>query len=47
MHSMDIVCYLPENQDFGADKNTHEYDKLCYPHCSVHGTEYNPSLSLR
>ena len=47
MHSMNIVCYLPENQNFGADKNTHEHDELFYPHCGVYDTEYNPSLSLR
>jgi len=47
MHSMDIVCYMPENQDSGANKNTHKHDELCYPHHGIHGTEYDPNLSLR
>ena len=47
MHSINIVCYVPENQDSGADKNTHKHDELCHPHCGVHGIEYDPSLLLR
>jgi len=47
MHSINIMYYIPENQDSGADKNTYKHDELCYPHHSIHSTEYNPNLLLR
>ena len=47
MQSMNIMYYMPKNQDSGADKNTHKHDELCYPYHSIHSAEYDPNLSLR
>ena len=48
MRGTDIVYYLPENEDAGADEDTYEHDELRHCHChrGVDGAEYDLSDKL-
>ena len=41
MRGTDIVYYLPENEDAGADEDTYEHDELRHCHRGVDGAEYD------
>jgi len=47
MHAMDIVCCPPEDEDVGADEDTHKHDELRHRHRGVDGAEYDPRDKLK
>ena len=47
MQCVDIVCCPPEDEDVGADEDTHKHDELRHRHRGVDGTEYDPRDKLK
>ena len=47
MHCVDIVCCPPEDEDVGADEDTHKHDELRHRHRGVDGAEYDPRDKLK
>ena len=46
MSGTDIVYYLRESEDAGADEDTYKHDGLHHRHCGVDGAEYDLSDKL-
>ena len=46
MSGADIVYYLPESEDAGADEDMYKNNKLCHFHRGVDGAEYDLSDKL-
>ena len=46
MSGADIVYYLPESEDAGADEDMYKNNELCHFHHGVDGAEYDLSDKL-